>query len=1018
MQKTLKIDVDVSMHGSFEALKDFQVKQQILSEVNNVLKEKGQKSSAVSIDRAIRNAISLLSTRKKEKTPSILSVYLPTNSIEQSSDTVVPNISSDDDVSTANASDTVVPNISSDDDVSTANASDTDDNDNSTLNRSCESLSSSSESNVLFSMTDNTLRIDAPFEYLEEYFKYSLTKNNKSMNLDKFVTDICKRVFVELRAAISMRELKNELSLQISHLVKSARRHAGSKSIISVLRSINLFSFIFKSMKPLKETNSLMGFIRYRSNDDPGPILLIRTTNGALDILQFYPFAGAVEITFNEALAQQALSSFNERKTVNLDELSNLIQTCALSSNLKLDMDDVEEILKTKILFDRASLDSTKPSLLTATVNQVETDQILNSLDRTSAHHSPSFDADELDAIIGRTYSTRGVKRTYEEDPISIEPNRNMYRRNQTSKDKRDLLHLKDTHHLTDSALKAIFQYVQSKKKLYSLSDIEALRKQTNAKFPILFTSTSAYVKFEYAVRTAIFVARKYDSTLEEHDTLNIRFNMDGTLIGNKHIVAISVNCIEGGHSCQTARNLVPLGLFEVQKENTEMLRTSLPAEFLNDIRSVKFIAIGKKNIRIRIRLGGDLMNAVYVFGLAGFSSNYPCIFCTQHKDDLHVTEDTAYDKTITEGKGKNKTTTTVHIGPTSYHDTSKRARSLAEQTLCLAKQNNELGYKCEPLFGDLFDYQDYCVDTLHMKLRVFDVILKDILSYASRTGKYGAEHLAIIEKKIKILNQHCERTVGKRFFFQVELDDKNKTIASHGKLSGHLQDLFFVNSFPYDEILSGDIAKSARAVVNKFKEVLVEVKHTSVKRKGVLKRLSLEFVKEFRQSGLRTTVTPYIHIIGNHLHEFHELTDLGDYNMQGVEKSNDLLSRLYFSSTNPARNPLLTMLQKLYRMLEMNFQDEQERDSMVKFARTGVYDFAEDDETPETPNKDHMVSRNSDRDSMDSETEPDEHVESSARGTEVDTDSDDHSVWAPEKRFRTQRTARTENRFKCLRRS
>ncbi|CAF5128183.1 unnamed protein product, partial [Rotaria socialis] len=61
---------------------------------------------------------------------------------------------------------------------------------------------------------------------------------------------------------------------------------------------------------------------------------------------------------------------------------------------------------------------------------------------------------------------------------------------------------------------------------------------------------------------------------------------------------------------------------------------------------------------------------------------------------------------------------------------------------------------------------------------------------------------------------------------------------------------------------------------------------------------------------------------------------------MQGVEKSNDLLSRLYFSSTNPAENPLLTMLQKLYRMLEMNFQDEKERDAMTTFARTGVYDF------------------------------------------------------------------------------
>jgi hypothetical protein len=65
---------------------------------------------------------------------------------------------------------------------------------------------------------------------------------------------------------------------------------------------------------------------------------------------------------------------------------------------------------------------------------------------------------------------------------------------------------------------------------------------------------------------------------------------------------------------------------------------------------------------------------------------------------------------------------------------------------------------------------------------------------------------------------------------------------------------------------------------------------------------------------------------------------------MQGVEKNNDLLSCLYFLSTNPAKNLLLTMLQKLYRMLEMKFQDEKEREAMAIFARTGVYDFVEDE--------------------------------------------------------------------------
>jgi hypothetical protein len=1000
MKKTLKIDVDVSMYACVEILKDSQVIDEISTKVDHILEKKGEKARVSSIAKASKNAVSLLLSKKKGILPTFLSVYLPINVVESLADTVVPTVSSDDDLSGTS--------IGEDDD---------------SINNDCNSQISSSTSlgsHISFSICNNVLKADATFEYLLDYFQHSLSMNNKSMNLEKILTDICAYVFLELKCSVNIHVLRNDISLQISHIVQSARIRAAGKSVIGILRTTDVFSLVFKSINSLDQIEPAMGFIQYRNKDHLSPILLIRKNNDETDILQFYPFSNAVEITFNEVLVKKTLSSFDLLGTLDIHELSYLITECALMYDLNLDIPSLEEIIKTKILFDHTSCSSSY--FLTVSLKYVRVDEILKSTDQAPLNDSHSFSVDEIDAIIGRTYSTRGVKRCYEEDSISVDHKQNTYWRDKVIEDKRDLLHLKDTYNLTDCAFNAIFQYIQSKRKLCSLKEIERLRKKTNTKFPILFTSTSAYVKFEYAVRTAIFVARKYESKLDQFDTLNIRFNMDGTLIGNKHIVAISINCLEGGRQCQAANNLVPLGLFEVQKENTELLRKTLPVEFITDIKSVKQISVGAKSIDIRVRLGGDLMNAVYVFGLAGFSSSYPCIFCTQHKDDLHVTEDTAYDKTITEGKGKNKKTITVRVNPTSCHDTTKGARSLAAQTLSLAKQNNDLGYKCEPLFGDLFDYQDYCVDTLHMKLRIFDVILKDMLAYASRTGKYGAEHLSLIDQKIKILNKHCEKTVGKRFFFQVDLDDKNKTIGSHGKLSGHLQDLFFVDSFPYDDILNDDIAKSARTVVNKFKEILNEVKHTSVKRKGVLKRLSLEFVKEFRQSGLRTTVTPYIHIVGNHLFEFHELNDLGDYNMQGVEKNNDLLSRLYFSSTNPAKNPLLTMLQKLYRMLEMNFQDEKERDAMAEFARTGVYDFVEEDLSEfESDSENHSRLRHSQTEDKESENESEEESNSSTIETEEDgdeTESNKPSLWEPEKRFNTTLLPRSENRFKSFRRS
>ncbi|CAF5150275.1 unnamed protein product [Rotaria sp. Silwood1] len=220
------------------------------------------------------------------------------------------------------------------------------------------------------------------------------------------------------------------------------------------------------------------------------------------------------------------------------------------------------------------------------------------------------------------------------------------------------------------------------------------------------------------------------------------------------------------------------------------------------------------------------------------------------------------------------------------------------------------------------------------------------------------------------------------------------------------------------------EVAKSARSVVNKFKELLNEVKHNSVKRKGQLKRLCLEFVKEFRQSGLRTTVTPYIHIIGNHLFEFDEFNNLEDYNMQGVEKNNDVLSNLYFSSTNPSKNPLLTMLQKLYRMLEMNFQDPGEREAMSMFAHTGVYDFVEEDLTDfDSYTEDHIsfhAGKTPSNDEAGSEKEDDLSTEEIENTDEIEDEKEleESMIWAPEKRILNKPLPRSENRFKSFRRS
>ena len=497
------------------------------------------------------------------------------------------------------------------------------------------------------------------------------------------------------------------------------------------------------------------------------------------------------------------------------------------------------------------------------------------------------------------------------------------------------------------------------------MGEVARLQRKTNHTIPLQYAKDFAYVPFEFALRAAVFVANKFRSNLLKLNHLTFRLNMDGTLMGNKHVVAISVNCVDGGPSCQTAKKLVPVGIFEIQKESNELLRQTLPKCFLDSIQSTKQLQINKKkSVTIKIRLGGDYQNAVYVFGLAGVHSNYPCVFCTQHKAYLHVTEkNIVCEEEVWIGSGKNrkKEKKKIIVNPTSIYDQTLGARTLHEKRDCLKKNknnksNNELGYQSEPLFGDLFEFHDYVIDILHMRLRIFDIILKDILAEASRTGEYEPLHTKKLEEKINVLNKHATNTIGKRFFFKLETENNIKSIVSCGRFSGHLQEVFFVDSFPYEKIIENkDRSKNAKNLVQKFKFILHLIKMDKSKRTSDLGEVARSFVKDFRQSGLRTGCTPYMHLIGTHLVEQDKYEDLRAYDMQGVEKSNDLLSRLYFSSSNRAKTPLRTMIQNLYRRLEMNFTDPKDRVALLNYSLKGAWDETDDEE--DTPDISELLS-------------------------------------------------------------
>ena len=72
-------------------------------------------------------------------------------------------------------------------------------------------------------------------------------------------------------------------------------------------------------------------------------------------------------------------------------------------------------------------------------------------------------------------------------------------------------------------------------------------------------------------------------------------------------------------------------------------------------------------------------------------------------------------------------------------------------------------------------------------------------------------------------------------------------------------------------------------------------------------------------------------------------------------------------------------MMQKLYRVLEINFQEEKERRLMQEFARTGVYDFVEEEQS-DSNLKDHLLSSRDKVDGFENEDASNEDFNSQTR--------------------------------------
>ena len=136
-------------------------------------------------------------------------------------------------------------------------------------------------------------------------------------------------------------------------------------------------------------------------------------------------------------------------------------------------------------------------------------------------------------------------------------------------------------------------------------------------------------------------------------------------------------------------------GIFEVKKEDYDTLKVC-QEEIFKQCHELDYIFIDDKRIKVEIILSADMKYALICKGLKAATSNYPCSWCTCHKDKFYINAN-------------------WHI-----QDTARGARSYSQALIKIKEKKEDLkmGYNHPPLTS-----LTHVVDLLHLFLRITDVL-------------------------------------------------------------------------------------------------------------------------------------------------------------------------------------------------------------------------------------------------------------------------------------------------------
>ena len=386
-----------------------------------------------------------------------------------------------------------------------------------------------------------------------------------------------------------------------------------------------------------------------------------------------------------------------------------------------------------------------------------------------------------------------------------------------------------------------------------------------------------------------------------ESSTIRVKLTGDGTVVSRSvHLVVIAFAIVDAHNNPNSPRGNHTIALINTT-ESYDNLSESLK-DLIAEISEIKSITCTNGQWDIEFFLGADLKFLAICMGIEAANSTFSCIWCKCPSGERYK-QDVVWSVT----------------------DTDYGARTISEiqRLSCLKKTKNNQKYGCirNPLFPTI-PVHHVVPDILHLFLRITDVLINLLIQdlrrldgiEKTRIQSFSRTDAVNVAKYERFLNDSCKIS----FHMYVEKDAK---MLKWRDLTGP-EKLKLFNTIDISTLFTNltnpkDTQKLWVDFISIYNTLCLE---SITKDQIKMFKIAVEnWLKLFIKLYQTKNVTPYIHILSCHVHEFLDLYgSLAPFSQQGLEKLNDDITKDYFRSTNHHDDALQQILLKLNRLEDL----------------------------------------------------------------------------------------------------